>query len=241
MERDGVAGGKPRGDTARNVWLWPERTPRGQPPLTLDRIAAAAVVLLDEQGIDRLTMRRLAERLDVVAPSLYWHIDNKDNVIDLALDAVFGEPPGRAGEADVCWRDRVTGVMSGIRATLVRHPWATAALTSRPPSVGPNFLAWLETLQTSLARAGLPDKELTAATWTLFNHVMGFAWSESTGRVTAEQRDAGREHLRDNRHRYPTLASNDSLYCGGWDGMFSIGVRYLLDGIGTRLRIAEQE
>ncbi|MFE0427202.1 TetR/AcrR family transcriptional regulator [Streptomyces sp. NPDC058953] len=230
-----MAGGKPRSGTGWNIWLWPEKTLRGEPPLSLDRIAAAAVALLDEQGIDRFTMRRLADRLGVMAPSLYWHIDTKDNVIDLAVDAVFGPPPAGHGEPVRPWRDEVTVVVAGIRATLLRHPWANAALASRPPSVGPNFLAWMEVLQAALARAGLRGTELRSATWALFNHVVGSTWSASTLRVSEDEREAGREWLRGNSDLYPTLVSNDSIYCTGWDAMFTAGYEFLLHGISARL------
>ncbi|MEU5162640.1 TetR/AcrR family transcriptional regulator C-terminal domain-containing protein [Streptomyces sp. NPDC020875] len=230
-----MTGGKTRGGTTWNIWLWPEKTPRGEPPLSLDRIATATVALLDEEGIDRLTMRRLADRLDVMAPSLYWHIDTKDNVIDLALDAVFGPPPGGADLSGRSWRDDVQAVVAGIREPLLRHPWATAALASRPPSVGPNFLARMELLQAALVRAGLCGTELKSATWAVFNHVMGFTWSGSTVRVPDAEREAGRELLRDNSDRYPNLVRNDSIYCTGWDDLFTDGLEFLLDGISARL------
>ncbi|MEU3601722.1 TetR/AcrR family transcriptional regulator C-terminal domain-containing protein [Streptomyces sp. NPDC006798] len=230
-----MTGGKTRGGTTWNIWLWPEKTPRGEPPLSLDRIATAAVALLDEEGIDRLTMRRLADRLGVMAPSLYWHIDTKDNVVDLALDAVFGPPPGAAGASGGPWREDVKAVVAGIRETLLRHPWSTAALASRPPSVGPNFLARMELLQAALARAGLHGTELKSATWALFNHVMGFTWSGSTLRVPDAEREAGRELMRDNSDRYPHLVLNDGIYCTGWDDLFAAGFEFLLDGISARL------
>ncbi|GAA2209146.1 hypothetical protein GCM10009850_046040 [Nonomuraea monospora] len=72
-----------------NVWS------RNQKPLrqtlTLERIVAEAVALLDEEGVGRLTMRRLAERLDTGSTTLYWHVKTKDDVLDLAMDEVFRE------------------------------------------------------------------------------------------------------------------------------------------------------
>ncbi|MGH8966341.1 MAG: TetR family transcriptional regulator, partial [Actinomycetes bacterium] len=107
-----------------SVWLRSRRTRKGEPPLTRARIVEAAVALLDEEGIERLTMRRLAERLGVVAPSLYWHVDTKDDVLDLAVDAIFGEVPPEAAAG--AWRADVTAVITAWRAAMLRHPWATA-------------------------------------------------------------------------------------------------------------------
>ncbi|MEO3923856.1 TetR/AcrR family transcriptional regulator C-terminal domain-containing protein [Micromonosporaceae bacterium B7E4] len=74
------------------VWLRPPRSPgRSGPPLHRDRIVAAAVELLDREGVAGLTMRRLAERLGAGSTTLYWHVTNKDDVLDLALDQIFGE------------------------------------------------------------------------------------------------------------------------------------------------------
>ncbi|GAA3149863.1 TetR/AcrR family transcriptional regulator [Nonomuraea salmonea] len=80
--------------------VWSRRRTEPKPRLTLDRIVAEALALLDEEGVARLTMRRLAERLGTGSTTLYWHVKTKDDVLDLAMDAVFGEvglPDGGAG------------------------------------------------------------------------------------------------------------------------------------------------
>jgi AcrR family transcriptional regulator len=66
---------------------------RRKPPLTLKRIVDTAVTLLDEHGIEGLTMRCLAQQLDVTATALYWHVRTKDDVLDLAVDRIFGDVP----------------------------------------------------------------------------------------------------------------------------------------------------
>ncbi|CCH33624.1 TetR/AcrR family transcriptional regulator C-terminal domain-containing protein [Actinosynnema sp. NPDC047251] len=218
-------------DEVHSVWLRPRRTVRGEPPLTRERIVEAAVALLDEEGVDRLTMRRLADRLAVSAPSLYWHVDTKDDVVDLAVDAVFREPPA----AGAGWREDVTAVLEGWRAALLRHPWAAAVPARRRPAIGPNFLAQMEHLQAALVRAGFAGTGLSAATWALYNHVLGSAASQAALRITAEERRVGQERLRAERDRYPTLADNGYLYDDDWDGSFSTGLAYLLDGLEAQI------
>lgn len=75
------------------VWLRasPPRTGSRGPALTRERIVAATVALLDGQGAQGLSMRKLADSLDVHATSLYWHVSHRDDLLDLALDAVFAE------------------------------------------------------------------------------------------------------------------------------------------------------
>lgn len=214
----------------RTVWLRRRRTARGDQPLTLARIIDAAIELLDKEGVDRLTMRRLAERLQAGAPSLYWHVDTKDDVIDLAVDAIFGEAVSARGHGDD-WRAEVTEVLTSWRAALLRHPWAAALPARQRPTIGPNFLASMEILQAALSRAGFSGHGLSAATWVLYNHVMGSASSESALNISAAERRLGQAQLRTERDRYPTLADNGYLYDDDFDGSYRTGLEYLLDGL----------
>ncbi|MDV3129772.1 TetR/AcrR family transcriptional regulator C-terminal domain-containing protein [Mycobacterium sp. 21AC1] len=220
--------------TVRSVWLRPRRVARGNQPLTQARIVAAAIELLDEEGVDRLTMRRLAERLRAGAPSLYWHVDTKDDVIDLAVDAIFGEtPPQRDAGSD--WRSAVTQVLTSWRAALLRHPWAAALPARQRPTIGPNFLATMESLQAALARAGFSGHGLSSATWVLYNHVMGSASSESALTISDEERRLGQDRLSEERDRYPTLADNGYLFDDDFEGSYRTGLQYLLDGLEAQL------
>ncbi|WP_129668471.1 TetR/AcrR family transcriptional regulator C-terminal domain-containing protein [Phytoactinopolyspora endophytica] len=223
-----------KNDGVRSVWLRPRRASRGEPPLSLSRIVDAAVAVLDEEGIERLTMRRLAERLGVVAPSLYWHVETKHDVVDLAVDAIFGDLTLEA-ERTSHWRKDVTAVLYGWRSVLLRHPWAAAVPARQRPSVGPNFLAQMEILQATLARAGFTGTALSAATWALYNHVMGSASTETALHITDEERRVGQEKLRSESDRYPTLAAQGYLYDDDWDGAFATGLDYLLDGLEAQL------
>src|SRR5437868_11770395 len=130
---------------AGDIWLRQPRGRREAPPLSRERIVAEAIALLDEEGADRLTMRRLAERLGTGSTTLYWHLDTKDDVIDLAVDAIFGETPIPKRHSDD-WRADLTALLTGWRATLLRHPWTAALAANRRPLLGPNFLAWMEFL-----------------------------------------------------------------------------------------------
>ena len=103
-----------RGELMRNaarvsVWLdrrTPSRTRKAdQPALDRDRITAATVRLLDAEGPAKFSMRRLAAELDVTAMSLYWYVDTKDDLLELALDTAFAEIPPSREDAD--WRDRL--------------------------------------------------------------------------------------------------------------------------------------
>ncbi|MER5646385.1 TetR/AcrR family transcriptional regulator [Streptosporangium sp. NPDC002524] len=251
------------GEAAPGVWLRPPRAGRAEPVVTLGRIVAAAVELLDEEGAGRLTMRRLAERLETAATTLYLHVETKDDVLDLALDAVFGEvpvppgagsawrddamsgkvPPGKVSGkvaarpgAGCAWRDDAVALITGWRATMLRHPWSVTVLDR--PLLGPNALARTEYLHAVLAGAGLTGPRLTAAAYALANYVIGSATMQvaGAGYGEAEWKRAADLHVRTRRELYPTLAAHGSPIGNDWDPVFAAGLDYLLDGIESRIR-----
>jgi AcrR family transcriptional regulator len=211
------------------VWSRPTKAPRQT--LTLGKIVAEAVALLDEEGVGRLTMRRLAERLDTGSTTLYWHVKTKDDVLDLALDAVFHEVrlPGR----EAGWRAAARELMSGWRGALLRHPWSATILDR--PLMGPNALERTEFLYETLAEAGFPTPKIAA--YSLANYVMGSVIMQ----VTWQERDAGGTgaFLKERADLYPSLAEYGLDFPGGpeadpsaeWDTTFAEGLRYLLDGM----------
>ena len=123
--------------------------PGSEAPLSLERIIATAVELLDAGGVDGLKMRRLADRLGAGAMSLYWHVGNKDEVFDLALDSVleYHGPPSAAELQD--WRAEVVHMLDDWRASMLRHPWSASLLPRR--ALGPNILTRLELLSKTLS------------------------------------------------------------------------------------------
>jgi AcrR family transcriptional regulator len=220
-------------DRERDV-LWlrdrPAAAPRRAEPLSVARIVTAAVAELDEHGVERLTMRRLAQRLDVTSTALYWHVRTKEDVLDLAVDHVLGEVPipGEAGP-----RPAVRALLVDWRAAMLRHPWSSVLLGR--PLLGPNVLARIEFLQATLVRAGLSGVELNTATKLLSNVVIGTAMNDSSWRrlgdpaVMAEVRAfiGGRGDL------YPTLGSSGFLDAGPTDDeLFERGLDRVLDAVG---------
>lgn len=198
--------------------------------MTRDRIVAEAVALLDEEGVGGLTMRRLAERVGAGPTTLYWHVATKDDVVDLALDQIFGEVPLPERPADD-WQADVRTIITGWRAAMLRHPWS-ATLLGRP-LLGPNVLARTEYLQAALVRSGLAEPHLTAAIHALANYVIGSTLTLATWRRPddPELRRAAQQHLADRRDLYPTLVAHGHLDDQDWDAVFGHGLTYLLNGL----------
>ncbi len=172
-----------------SVWLDDRtRARRGGQPSGLDRerITAAAVRLLDADGPAKFSMRRLAAELSVTAMSVYWYVETKDDLLELALDSVFGEirRPGaedlQAGEATdsaTDWQADLRTLAAEYRAVLVRHPWASS-LAGEFLNIGPNSMAFSHAVQQVMRRTGLPLAAQAGAIAAVFQFVYGFGTNE---------------------------------------------------------------
>ncbi|MFE3627734.1 TetR/AcrR family transcriptional regulator [Streptomyces goshikiensis] len=169
-------------ETRTSVWLAarpaaPARR-RSEAPSGLDRerITAATVRLLDAEGLGRFSMRRLAAELGVTAMSLYWYVDTKHDLLELALDRALGElvlpaapepkpeapPEAGPGTGPAAWPVRLRVLACGYRKLLVAHPWV-APLTAAYPNIGPHARAFDAALQRLLDATGLAETRRTGA------------------------------------------------------------------------------
>ncbi|WP_340559435.1 TetR/AcrR family transcriptional regulator [Streptomyces sp. GSL17-111] len=134
------------------------------------------MALLDAAGPDAFSMRRLAAELGVTAMSLYWYVDSKDDLLELALDAVQGELPLPAPEDD--WRSRLRALATAYRSVLVAHPWM-AGLVGQYLNVGPNAMDFARAAQSVMTGAGLPPERLPGALGPVFHFAYGFSSIEA--------------------------------------------------------------
>ena len=153
------------------------RDTRPRIPLTRDRVLHAAVAVADESGIDSLTMRRLAERLDVKPMSLYYHVANKDDILDGIVDIVFSEIslPRTGADWKVGMRDRAISV----RRVLGEHPWATSLMQERA-NPGPALLRHHDAVIGSLREGGFSVAMAAHAFSAMDAYIYGFALQEKT-------------------------------------------------------------
>lgn len=221
------APGKRKGDRPQ-----PVQEPHGEPPLSRDRIVATAIDLLDAHGLDGLTMRRLADRLGSGVMSLYWHVDSKEDVFDLALDSVleYRGPPEADASRD--WRGDIIHMLEDWRASMLRHPWSAALLPRQ--ALGPNVLGRLELLGETLSRAGVADADLNVAIWSLWNTLMGATITRASFNLSDDERAAAQQRLARLVERYPSIERSRLLLDDDWDGVFRKGLGVLLDGLSPR-------
>jgi AcrR family transcriptional regulator len=150
---------------------------RRRDPLTQEAIVEAAMSVLDREGLDGLSMRRVAEELDTGAASLYWHVGSKDGMLDLVFDAVIGEldvpdpEPAR-------WREQVKEIGRTMRATILRHRDVVRISIGRVP-MGPNALRWSDRVLAILRAGGVPDEVAVTGSHLLTSVVNGFTMDET--------------------------------------------------------------
>jgi AcrR family transcriptional regulator len=145
--------------------------------LSKQRVVAEAIRLADAEGVDGLSMRRLATVLDAGAMSLYYYVANKDELLDAMVDVVFGEIALPPEDAD--WQTAMRQRSRSAREVLARHPWAIALMETRT-APGPAHLRHREATTACLRRAGFSPLGATHAHWLLDSYVYGFALQESS-------------------------------------------------------------
>ncbi|MDF3290825.1 MULTISPECIES: TetR/AcrR family transcriptional regulator [Streptomyces] len=166
------------------------RRKSSQQPVGLDhgKIVRTTVQLLDANGLQNFSMRRLAAELGVTPMSVYWYVDNKDDLLEYALDEVFAEIPLQAAETGGDWRDAVREFATSYRRTLATHPWASR-LMGEYANVGPKSVAFSTAAHRVMRRSGLAPEHIPGALAAVYQFVYGYGTVE--GRWTELCRSTG--------------------------------------------------
>jgi AcrR family transcriptional regulator len=149
-------------------------------PLSRERILAAALEVVDEQGIEALSMRKLGQSLGYEAMSLYNHVANKDDLLDGILDLVLAEmePPAPDGGLPA-----IRASALSAHEALKRHPWAATMLMSAA-RIRPARIQYMEALLASLRNTGLSAETTYHAYHVLDAHIIGFSlWASTHGKM----------------------------------------------------------
>ncbi|MEV6767726.1 TetR/AcrR family transcriptional regulator C-terminal domain-containing protein [Nocardia sp. NPDC051030] len=217
--------------------------------LTREQIVRTAIELLDEEGLDGLNMRSLGKRLDSAATAMYWHVKNKDNLVRLATDEVWGEialPDVDAQE----WRAAAQSMTGSMYAMITRHPWVVQAQAGYL-LYGPNKSRHDDRMLEVFEKAGFDDDQADQATATVFMFVLGNAVGAAADvslkrRLGRNDRDPEAQlseaiseatevamHYPRLRSRIERAAGTD--YNAAPESSFEFGLTTLLDGLRDRL------
>jgi AcrR family transcriptional regulator len=225
------------------VWARPERPPRERARgLARHQIVEAAITIADREGLDALTMRRVAQQLGAGTMSLYWHVRNKDELIELMRDQVTGEhtlqPSGD-------WRADLARFARDTRAMFLRHPWLASVAFGTPP-LGPNALRQDELTAASMRSLGVDLQTQGAVGAVVYFFVVGFVLRElaqdqlqqRTGVTIEEWRAQVAPYIQQQlaTGRYPNL---QRAYTSGADmdndAAFEFILTFILDAVAAQL------
>jgi AcrR family transcriptional regulator len=214
--------------------------PEPRTPLSKERVLRAALTLVDEGGLEALSMRKLAQELGVEAMSLYNHVDNKDDIVAGILDLVAAEIESPASGGD--WKAAMRGRAISAHEAFSRHRWA-ARIWASSPRVNPDRMRDAEGFLRCLREAGF-SKELTYhAFHVLPGYALGYTLQELNFPYDSEQLEKlAASFLRDlPADEYPYLVEHVTQHMEPGphhQGDFELGLDLILDGL-ERLRDAD--
>ena len=212
---------------------------RGRARLTRERVIQAALFVADSGGLGSLTIRSLAKELGAKPMSVYYHVANKDEILDALVDIVFSEIqlPVPGGH----WRTEMHKRATSAREVLRRHRWAIGLLESRTDP-GPANLRHHDTVIATLQTAGF-SAELTAHAYALIDsYVYGSALQEAALAFQGPERDgdvveAIMERMTEGEYPHLVHMARSYYLQPGYDfgDEFGFGLDLILDGIESML------
>jgi AcrR family transcriptional regulator len=223
--------------------LWRDAPPaRRTSGLSRERIVAAAIELVEAEGLGALSMARLAERLGCGTMSLYRHVANKDELVTFMLSTAPEPPPKPADPSD--WRGALTDWAAGLWDIYHRHPWILQTAAAGPPA-DPGQLAWLDAGLAALGGTGLAERDKLAAVMALLHYVRGAAALDIEAVQTNLSNYPALLRRLLTADRFPALTA--AVAAGVFDqenddpqAEFRSGLGQLLDGIAAKVNVSDR-
>ncbi|MFE2586109.1 TetR/AcrR family transcriptional regulator [Streptomyces sp. NPDC059378] len=213
----------------------PQRSPR----LNKKQVVEAALRLLNETGLDGLTLRAIAKELDVQAPALYWHFKNKQELLDEMATEMYRrmvESPGQV--PDTGWRERLLTANRALRAALLSYRDG-AKVFSGSRFTGTLHAVEMERTLTLFTEAGFTLAQAVRATSTTYLYTLGFVTEEQGVQPLPGERREGYDVTERARLMadFPLSAQAGALIFEDYDRNFEEGLAVIVTGIGARFGI----
>ncbi len=217
------------------------------PAYSRDQIAAAAVEIADAEGIEAVSMRRIAAELGSGTTSLYRYIAKKDELLDLMSEAVLAEE--RLPKPSGNWRVDLRKIAYNIRTMTLQHPWTIGISTFRS-AMGPNTLGCLELTLSVIDDLGLDIDQMLVISNTLFTFARGYAAGEIAEAEASRRSGLNREQWMISRAQHTQAILKTGKYPmftrvvkdakaphdpHAAERGFSVGLDHILNGIGMRI------
>jgi TetR/AcrR family tetracycline transcriptional repressor len=204
------------------------------PAITREALAAASLAVLRRDGLDALSMRKVAAELGVRAASLYWHVQDKEELLDLVADSLLWD--ARKLTAKGAWDANLREMAVLYRRHLQANRDSARVMAGRVP--GPNLLYVIDTMLGWLRTAGFSAADAALATRTMATYVQGFVLQEQLPESGLGAGPAGTAAAASEAFRaaptdqYPNVAVMAEAIVGdGMDDVFLFGIERIIEGL----------
>lgn len=214
-------------------------------PLSRRRVVLAALALAEQEGLEAVTMRRVAAELDVTAMSLYNHVADKAELLDLMVDYVIGDVVRASGEDAGPWDERLRTWVLRNRDLWRQHPMF-ARIYTEGVTIGPHGLANIERGVGILREAGLSDRDAGGAFLVLWRYTLGSVLLAPARPVDPSHRVGPRDETPQGRietyfsalpmEEIPNVVAGLAHFAGG---SFDLGLELIICGLRERVAAAD--
>lgn len=213
----------------------------GTMALDRDQIVRTALTLLDQVGLEGLSLRKIAGELGVQAPALYWHMRNKQELLDEMATTMLRDVMAESVPPDSTapWPEHLTAMGSGLRHMLLGHRDG-ARVFSGTYLTDDSLLGGMEPLLRALVNAGFSLPQAVAAYSTVYSYTIGFVIEEQAVRPsraddTDERYSKEWRSARVDANAYPLALAAGELMFSGYDERFAAGVALIVRGVAAAL------
>jgi AcrR family transcriptional regulator len=215
----------------KNLWdLHDQQDRKPRVALTLPAIVTAAIAIADTDGIEAVSMQRVATDLGFTKMSLYRHVPGKTELLGIMIDTAVGEPPDLR-EVSGGWRGKLEECVRQLAEVWRQHPWIPA-VTVGVRAMGPREVGWTESAVAALAGTGLTGDERMAAVFLVFGHVRNTQTTATAGTQPWSGGSELAEQIRSRPELFPELSQALSGPAPALaDNARQFGLDRILDGL----------
>jgi AcrR family transcriptional regulator len=227
-------------------WRKKRSSSRGpKPSVSADRIARAAIHVADKEGLEAVTMQRIAGEIGLTTMALYRYVSSKSDLVDLMIDSASDTAP-IFGKPSQPWSDRLKEWARRCFFIYRDHPWFLEATSMRRSIMGPNELSWMEAALAMLAESGLAPEERHSAFMALIGQVRGhatFLQIRNRGESPQGWTNDLVQLLHSQADRYPVLlnAARSGAFSKTPSLVFDFGIDCILEGVHARVTVRKKQ
>jgi AcrR family transcriptional regulator len=222
------------------AWRKKRSSRRGpKPSVSAYQIARAAIHVADKEGLEAVTMQRIAGEIGLTTMALYRYVSSKSDLVDLMIDSASDTAPV-FGKPSQPWSHRLKEWAHRCFLIYRDHPWFLEATSVRRSIMGPNELSWMEAALAMLAESGLAPEERHPAFLALIGHVRGhatFLQIRNHGELAQKWTNDLAQLLNSQGDRYPVLLN--AVHSGAFSKApllaFDFGIDCILEGVHARV------